>query len=223
MHDVRARHIELNERRGERPREIRRVHAEDERARAGRVRQGPEHVEHGTRGELAPNGRRVAHRGMVRLREEEAEAELVDRLLDPLRRQLEPEAERLEHVRRAGLRRRRAVAVLRDRRTRRRRHERGRGRDVVRVRAVAARADDVDDVGALRRDAENVLAHRLGAPGDLVGRLALRAQRDEEAGDLRLRRLAAHDLAHRLARLVAREVVAVEQALDDRLDHATAD
>ena len=72
-------------------------------------------------------------------------------------------------------------------------------------------------------DAEDVLAHRLGAAGDLVRRLALRAQRDEEAGDLGLRRLAGHDLAHRLARLVARQVVAVEQALDDRLDHAIAD
>ena len=39
--------------------------------------------------------------------------------------------------------------------------------------------------------AQHVLAHRLGAAGDLVGRLALRAQRDEEAADLRRRRLAA--------------------------------
>jgi hypothetical protein len=35
---------------------------------------------------------------MVRRREHEAEAELVDRLRDPLRRQLEPEAELFEHV-----------------------------------------------------------------------------------------------------------------------------
>ncbi len=110
--------------------------------------------------------------------------------------------------------------MLRDRRARGGRDERRRGRDVVRVRAVSACADDVDDVGALRRDAEDVLAHRLGAAGDLVRRLALRAQRDEEAGDLRLRRLAAHDLAHRRARLVAREVVAVEQTLDHGLDHS---
>ncbi len=220
VHDVRARHVELDERRGERPRELGRVDAEDERPRAGGVRERAEHVEHGTRGELAPDGRRVAHRRMVRLREEEAEAELVDRPLDLLRGQLELEAERLEHVRRAGLRRRGAVAVLRDRRSRRRRDEGRRGRDVVRVRAVAAGADDIDDVGALRVDAEDVLAHRLGAARDLVRRLALRAQRDEEAGDLRLRRLAAHDLAHRRARLVARQVVAVEQARDDRLDHS---
>ena len=153
----------------------------------------------------------MPHRRVVRLREEEAEAELVDRALDPFRRQLELEAERLEHVCRPGLRRRRAVAVLRDRGSRGRGDERGSGRDVVRVRAVAAGAHDVDEIGAGGADTEDVLAHRLGAAGDLVRRLALRTQRDEEAGDLHLRRVAGHDHGHRLARLVAREVVAVEQ------------
>ena len=153
----------------------------------------------------------MAHRRVVRLREEEAEPELVDRALDPLRRQLEPEADSLEHVRRSGLRGGRAVAVLRDGRTRGRCDEGGRRRDVVRVGAVAAGADDVHEVGARRADTEDVLAHRLGAAGDLVRRLALGPQRDEEAGDLGLRRLARHDLGHRPARLVAREVVAVEQ------------
>ena len=61
--------------------------------------------------------------------------------------------------------------------------------------AVAARAGGVDEVGALRLHGQHVLAHRLRAAGDLVRGLALRAQRDEEACDLRLRRLAAHDLA----------------------------
>ena len=37
----------------------------------------------------------------------------------------------------------------------------------------------------VRRDGHDVLAHRLGEAGDLVGGLALRTQRDEEAGDLR--------------------------------------
>ena len=62
-------------------------------------------------------------------------------------------------------------------------------------------------------------AHRLSAAGDLRRRLALGAQRDEEAADLRRRRLAAHDLAHHLARFLAAEVVAVEQPLQRLLDH----
>ena len=99
MHDVPARRLELDERVGERPRELWRIDTEHEGARSGRVRQRTEHIEDGTRRELAPDGRRVPHGRVVRLGEEEAEAELVDRALDPFRRQLELEAERLQHVR----------------------------------------------------------------------------------------------------------------------------
>ena len=220
VYDVRAHRLEPDERVGERPRELRRVDAEDEGARARRVRQGAEHVEDGTRRELAPDGRRVPHRRVVRLGEEEAEAELVDRALDPLRRQLELEAECLEHVRCTGLRGGRSVAVLRHGCPRGGSDERGRRRDVVRVRPIAAGADDVDEIGARGADAQHVLAHRLGAAGDLLRRLALRPQRDEKAGDLRLRRVAGHDHGHRPARLVPRQVVAVEQPRDRLLDHS---
>ena len=102
------------------------------------------------------------------------------------------------------------------------RHERRRGRDVDRLRAVAAGARRVDEVVALRVHREDVLAHRLGAAGDLVGGLALQAQRDQEAADLRRRRLAAHDRAHHLTRLVAPQVVAVEKARERLLDHAAS-
>ena len=150
--------------------------------------------------------------------EHEAEAELVDRERDPLRRLLERDPERLEHVGRPGRGARGAVAVLCDGRACSRGHERGCRRDVERVRAVAARADDVDHGGARRSDGHDVLAHRLREAGDLVGGLALRAQRDEEAGDLRRRRLAVHDRAHQLVGVRAREVMPVEQQLDRGAD-----
>ena len=109
--------------------------------------------------------------------------------------------------------------MLRDRRSGRGRDEGGGGRDVVSVRAVPAGADDVDEVGARRADAKNVLTHCLRAARDLVGSFALRPQRDEEAGDLRVRRLAGHDHGHRSARLVAGEIVALEQPRERLLDH----
>ena len=65
-----------------------------------------------------------------------------------------------------------------------------------------------------------MLAHRLRAAGDLVRGLAFRPQRHEEAGDLRVCRLTAHDHGHRSARLVAGEVVAVEQPRERLLDHS---
>src|SRR5581483_3421607 len=95
----------------------------------------------------------------------------------------------------------------------------GRGRDVERVLTVAAGAGGVDEVGPLRRNGEHVVAHRLRRAGDLVRRLALRAQRDEIAGDLRLRRLPTHDLVHRVARLLTRQALAVQQPRAELLAH----
>ena len=100
--DERAPRAELREHLGERPHERRRVDADHLRTGAGGVRERAEHVEYGTRGELAPHRCRMAHRRVVRRREHEAEAELVDRLRDSLRRLLELESECLEHVGRAG-------------------------------------------------------------------------------------------------------------------------
>ena len=80
VHDERAPRVELHERVGDRARELGRVDAEHLGARAGRVRQRAEDVEHRPRRQLAPHRPRVLHRRMVRLGEEEAEAELVDRL-----------------------------------------------------------------------------------------------------------------------------------------------
>ena len=69
------------------------------------------------------------------------------------------------------------------------------------------------------RTREHVAAHRLRAAGDLVRGLALEPERDEEAADLRLRRLAAHDLVHHLVRLRPRQRAAFEQVGERLLDH----
>ena len=111
---------------------------------------------------------------------------------DAVGRQVDGHAERLEHVGRAARGRRRAVAVLDDRRSRRGDDDGGHRRDVDRVRLVAAGADDVD--GRSRNDdAPGVPQHRLGQPGDLRGGLALGPQRHGEAGELRGRGLAGHE------------------------------
>src|SRR5207244_4471287 len=85
--------------------------------------------------------------------------------------------------------------------------------------AVAAGSGGVDEVLALRPHRQHVIAHRLRAARDLVRRLSLQTQRDQEAADLCGCRLTAHDRAHHLARLLPREVAAVEQLLQRLLDH----
>ena len=80
---------------------------------------------------------------------------------------------------------------------------------------VPGRVDQVLAVGPHRED---VLAHGFGAARDLVRALALEPERDEEAADLRRRRLAAHDLVHDVARLAPREVAPFEQPRERLLD-----
>ena len=221
--DERAPRPELREHLRDRAHERGRVHADHLSACACGIRQRPEHVEDRQCGELAPDRCRVAHRRVMRRSEQEAEAELVDRAFDPRRRKLEPEAERLEHVCRPGCGRDRAVAVLRDTRTRGRRDQGRRGRDVDRPCAVAAGAGGVDQVVPRRLDREHMRAHRFRAAGDLVHGLALQAQRDEQAADLRRGRVADHHLVHHRTGLVAREVVSVEQPAQRLLDvHAAS-
>ena len=127
------------------------------------------------------------------------------------RLELEGEAERFEHVGRPARGRHGTVAVFRHRRAGGSGDERSGGRDVDRVGAVAAGAGRVDEIVAAWSNGEDVVAHRLRAARDLVGRLALRAQRDQESSDLRRRRLAAHDLVHDCARFRARQLSTVEQ------------
>ena len=71
------------------------------------------------------------------------------------------------------------------------------------------------------RDGNDVRAHRLGAPGDLVGGLALQPQRDQEAADLgRAWPRPAMIVSITAAASSRGEVVAVEQLRERLLDHA---
>src|SRR5438105_10525112 len=83
---------EAREHLGDRAHEAGLVDADDLGAGAGRVRQRPEDVEDGASGELPPDRGRMAHGRMMGGREEEPEAELVDREGDSLGRELELEA-----------------------------------------------------------------------------------------------------------------------------------
>ena len=65
-----------------------------------------------------------------------------------------------------------------------------------------------------------VPAHRLRAPRDLVGRLPLDPQGDEESGDLRRCRLTRHDRVHHTSRVILREVTAVEELGQGHIHYA---
>ena len=81
--------------------------------------------------------------------------------------------------------------MLDDRQPARGREQRAAGREIEAVRAVAARADDVDVRARRDRGAARELAHPEREAADLLGRLALLPQRDEQPARERGRELAA--------------------------------
>ena len=162
----------------------------------------------------APRRRGEAERRVEPGREAEADAGLLDAAQHAGRRQLDDDAERLEHVGRAAQRRRRPGAVLAHRHAGPGDDDGGHRRHVDRVRAVAARADDVDGPApqlVVQRHQLGRRQHGVEQPGQLVGRLALGPQRDDEADQLGRRGVAAEDRRHRRSRLVGGQVAPGEQ------------
>ncbi len=114
-------------------------HAQQLHRRPRRVHAGAEQVHHRPHAQLPAHDRGMLHSRMVGGREEEGEAGLVQHRPCPCRVELDPRAQRFEHVGRSALARYRAIAMLGDLEARRRRDEARRGRDVDRPRPVSAR------------------------------------------------------------------------------------
>src|SRR4029079_3215108 len=83
-------------------------------------------------------------------------------------------------------------------------------RHIDRMRAVAARAAQVDHRRGVERDLRHARPHRARRAHALFERLALHAHRRQQPADLRRRRLAVHDLADHRRHLVGRQVAPLD-------------
>jgi hypothetical protein len=184
-----------------------------------RVGERAEDVEDRAHAHLAPHRGDVLHRAVVCRRVHEADAGGLDALGDLLRRQVQIDAERLDHVGRTRLRRHPASAVLGHARAGGSGDEDGGGGDVEGVGAVAAGADDVEEVVVRRLDHHlgGHLAHHRGGGGDLADGLLLDAQAGEDGGGHHRGDLAGHDLAHQRQHLVEEDLAVLDRALQGLL------
>ena len=114
---------------------------------------------------------------MIFLCEEEAEADLFQHLERFFRILRDVRAEGFLHIRRAGLRGCRTVAVLGDLHARRCDNKSNRGGNIEAVRAITAGTYDLQDLHARMRDWRRMLSHRFCTAGDLIDRLRPRALR----------------------------------------------
>ena len=147
--------------------------------RSGRIRQGPEEVEDGADGQRAAHRDDVPGRAVMCGSEHEPEADLVQAAPDLLRVEVDPHAQRLEDVGRAGS----PVAVRLPCLAIAQPAPAAMSAAVVET-LNEGRPPPVPAVSTRsrrrRRDRRRELAHREGEPRDLLARLPLRAQADEQ-------------------------------------------
>src|SRR6185437_10977568 len=184
---------------------------------AGRIRQRAEQVEDGAGCEFDTGRADILHCGMVCRRKHETDSGLRDATADMFRRDVDPDAQRRQHVGRAGTRRQCAIAVLGDRYAGAGDNERGTGRHIHRAGAVAAGPDHVDGIGR-RVDAQHLGAHRRYRAGDLIDGFAADAKRHQQSAHLRWRCLAGHHAVKGGSRLLARQCRAGGDFSDDRFE-----
>jgi hypothetical protein len=178
------------------------------------VGQRTEDVEQRAHAHLATDRRHHLHRRVVHRREHETDAAARDALGNLRRLQVDLRAQRLQDVRAAGLRGHAAVAVLGDLASRRGDHEHRGGGDVEGMRAIAAGADDVDQVGAIGDlDRQREFAQHGRRRGDLAHGFLLDPQAGEDGRGHHRRDFAAHDLPHQFDHLVEEDLAVFDRAL----------
>ena len=107
----------------------------------------------------------------------------------------------------------RAIAMLRNRNTRRRGDQSGAGRDVESAGVVAAGAARVEEAGAAQLEGARATAHRTSTARDLVAGLALHFERDQKRRGEDLQNVAVEYFSEGTLRIVSRKRVAGEDRL----------
>jgi hypothetical protein len=184
-------------------------HADQLGPHAGRIGEGSQQVEQGAHGQRAAQRDDGARRRMVERRKQKADADLGDQARRLFRRPVDGNAERLQHVGAAALRGGRPVAVLGDRDAGAGGDQRRRGREVEAAGAVAARTGRVEHGLEGERQRHGARLQRGRRADQLLDRLALDAQPDQEAGDLRFGTLLVDQEPDRLRHLLAGQILAV--------------
>ena len=161
-----------------------------------RIGERAEDVEDGADAELAARASDVPQRRLERGRVEKHEARRAEAGRERRDGKLEPDAERLEDVGPADRAGDRPVPVLGDGDAGAGDDEARGGRHVQGARAVAARAAGIHRLRGHVGKPDRVRPHGARRTDELVDRLALHAERDEERPDLRRGRVPAEDALH---------------------------
>ncbi len=187
-------------------------HMEGRLGRIGQRSQDVEHRAHAHRGAHRGDG---LHRGVVVRREQEGEAGGGQALRGAFFIQRQCKAQRLEHIRAAGLARHRTVAVLDHRQARGRGQQRRTGGKVEAAGAIATGADDVHRIhAALDARTARQRAHAHGKAAQFHGRHALGADRRQQCTAQRRRQRFIGEADQQLARLIGGKCTLIEHGIE---------
>ncbi len=146
--------------------------------------------------------------------EHKANAHIADAMGDLLGLQIDIHAQRFHRIGAAGFAAHAAPAVLAHFAARSGNHKGGTGGDIEGVGAIAAGANDIDQMGlVLHVDLVGKLAHHLRCGRDFTNGFLLHAQAGDDGRRHHGRQLAAHDHAHQVQHFVVEDFAVFDRAL----------
>jgi hypothetical protein len=158
-------------------------HAHQDIGRGCRVGERAQDVEDGAHAQFLAHGGHVLHGRMMVGRKHEADAHIAYAIGDLRGVEVDVDAQRLHGIGAARLAADAAPAMLADLAARRRNHKGRAGGDVEGVGAVAAGADDIDQIPlVVHVHLVGELAHHLGRSRDLANGFLLHAQAGDDGG-----------------------------------------
>jgi hypothetical protein len=187
MHHPRTFAAELQQDFTEGPRQLRIKHADELVVRPARIQQRSQHVENRALpfgGEQLPRLRHRLERRMIQRRKKEAEPDALDARDHTFLRQVDLDAQRLQHIRATCLGGDAAIAVLRHAHASRREDEHRRARHIEEMQLVSACADDIEhwsrQFPTINARIDRQFQKRLHKRRNLRRRLTLLGQRTQK-------------------------------------------
>jgi len=163
-------------------------------------------------------------RGMRRLSEQETDPNLADSLTNSFERQINSNSKRLQHVRAAALRTRRAVSVLRHSCACRSRNNRRRRRNIKSSGIVPASSARIHhplrQSLAIRKNPRRMPPHRPRKPRQLLRPKRSFIQRAKQLHNLRRPQPPAQQLLHNLFRLRSTKQMPANRLVQHTVSHA---
>ena len=199
---------------------LRRKHTDNLKLSSGRICQRPKNIEDGSNPDLLAHGPNMFHRGVKALSKKKTDADVGYRPPELFDRHVNVETQRFNDIRASAPAGHGSIAMLGDANTCTRSNERGRSRNVESAGAVTACPAGVENIQSVAGpEWLSLFTHHPGKGDKLFRSLTFHVQGNQESANLRFTDLPFHDLLHGSPCFRLRQIPAVCELLNGRLNH----